>query len=262
VAEVVAFIFFYDLPSKLDKYDKATARMRVQQSAMMKEAQHLESERRLLEHEKKELREERDKLEKARIPPGAFWEVVSPAWDCRAYGTREYWGILRNVPKNQTDLDACMNMPVEIKGATLTRPHRCAYVDNSPHVHGFWMVDWNQTDCKPWHKNVADTVSSGSPHSQPPLTNTAFKGCTNPGSGVRRIEAWVMGINDRPEQDWRLLCETTPLTWKHITYDNPTHCEARVSTILTRVLPPFHMLTCLKWLGMKYAMWDVPDKNC
>ncbi|KAF9647049.1 hypothetical protein BDM02DRAFT_3063939, partial [Thelephora ganbajun] len=158
---------------------------------------------------------------------GAFWETVLPAYDCRSYGKREYWGILRNIPEGWTDVDACMNMPVEIKGVSVRRPYRCGYVANSPHIHAFWMVDWDQPDCKPWHIDITDT------------------GCTNPGSGIRRIEAWVVGINDRSEQDWRLLCESTPVTWNHVTYNSPTHCDARVS-----------------FLGKKIAMWDIPDDNC
>ena len=233
MAQLVAFIFFYDLPTKLDVYSKATARMHEQQEAMRREAKHLESERvalrsesnqlekerlalesatlemegerdalesairrseqersrfeqekkvwekerhllelekedlkeerHLLELEKEGLREERKKLEKARedrVPQGAFWEVVWPAWDCRAYGKREYWGVLQNIPKDWTDLDACMNMPVEIKGVSVRRPDRCAYVEGSPHIHGYWMVDWDQPDCKPWYQDFTDKVSS------------------------------------------------------------------------------------------------------
>ena len=62
------------------------------------------------------------------------------------------------------------------------------------------------------------------------------KGCIYPGSGTRRIEAQVVGINDKPSQDWRLLCESMPMTWNHTMYNSTTHCEERVSIILTRVL--------------------------
>jgi len=123
-------------------------------------------------------------------------------------------------------MDACMNMPVKIKGVTVRRPDRCAYVGNSPRrIHGFWTVDWDQPDCKPWHQDITD------------------KGCTYPGSGIRRIEAWVVGINDKPEQDWRVLCETTPFTWDHITYSSPSHCEAG-------------------WFGKKFAILDISDDSC
>ena len=222
LAQVVTFIFFYDLPTKLDSYSKATARMRKQQDAMRKEASHLESERialrgessrlgkqklalesatlelegerdalesairhseqersrlgqekqllederHLMEREKEELREERDKWEKARedrVPQDAFWTAGPlPAPDCRAYGKREYWAELQNIPEGWTDLDACMNMPTTIQGVSLRRPDRCGYVAGS-HIYGFWMVDWNQVDCQPWHDEGTDMVCSGRP---------------------------------------------------------------------------------------------------
>ena len=133
VTQIVAFIFFCNLPSMIDQYNRI----------------------------KEELRKEREKWEKARedrVPQGAFWGVVQPALVCRAYGRREYGGMLQNIPKDWTDVDACMNMPVEIKGVTLRRPYRCAYVEGSPHIHGYWMVDWDQPDCKPWHRDFHDTV--------------------------------------------------------------------------------------------------------
>jgi hypothetical protein len=238
VAQATAFIFFYDLPSKIDQYNRTMARMREERGAMREEAKHLQTERialkneasqlgkerlalesatrkmegekdalesairrselersrfeqdrqrlkdeqqlledkrqllkdeqqlledkrQLLEQAKEDLREEREKWEKAkedRVPQGAFWDVVQPALECRAYGKREYWGMLQNIPGDWTDLNACMNMPVEIKGVTVRRPYRCGYAGDSPHIYGYWMVDWDQPDCKPWHRDFHDKV--------------------------------------------------------------------------------------------------------
>ena len=58
--------------------------------------------------------------------------------------------------------------------------------------------------------------------------NVIWQGCTNFGPGTRRIEAQVVGILNRKEQDWRLLCGSTPMTWNHTTFDAPTHCDKRV----------------------------------
>jgi len=119
-------------------------------------------EREKLELERERLRRERELWERARedrVPQGAFWEVISPSVDCRGYGRREYWGILRNIPQGWTAIDACMNMPAEIKGVTVRRPNWCAFVGGSPHIVGHWMVDWDQTDCKPWYKDFHDAVS-------------------------------------------------------------------------------------------------------
>ena len=224
VAQAAAFIFFYDLPSKIDQYGRTMARMREERGAMREEAKHLQTERialkneasqlgkerlalesatrkmegkkdalesairrselersrfeqdrqrlkneqqlledkrQLLEQAEEDLREERERWEKAkedRVPQGAFWDVVQPALECRAYGKREYWGMLQNIPGDWTDLNACMNMPVEIKGVTVRRPYRCGYAGDSPHIYGYWMVDWDQPDCKPWHRDFHDKV--------------------------------------------------------------------------------------------------------
>jgi len=123
-------------------------------------------EKEKVEHERDAMRRERELWEKARedrVPQGAFWEVVWPAWDCRAYGKREYWGMLQNIPEGWSDMDACMNMPVEIKGVTVRRPYRCAYTLESPHIHGYWMVDWDQPDCKPWYHDYQDAVGPNFP---------------------------------------------------------------------------------------------------
>jgi len=66
---------------------------------------------------------------------------------------------VQNIPEDWTAMDACTNMPAKIKGVNLRRPYRCAYVDGSPHIHGFWMVDWDEPDCKPRLQDVTDTVS-------------------------------------------------------------------------------------------------------
>jgi len=231
-----------EMEGERDALESAIHRSELERSRLEQEKQGLEGERQLLERERSRLEqeeeslenerqlmeEERERLEKARdeshIPQGAFWEVVWPAWDCRAYGSREYWGMLQNIPEGRTELDACMNMPVEIKGVSVRRPDRCAYVEGSSLIHGYWMVDWDQPDCKPWLQDLTDM------------------GCTYPGSGTRRIEAWVVGINDRPQQDWRLLCESMPITWNHVTYNSPSHCEER-------------------W-EKKFAVWDIPDDRC
>ena len=71
----------------------------------------------------------------------------------------------------------------------------------------------------------------------------AFQGCLYPGSRTRRIEAWLVDINDKPEQDWRLLCESTPFTWNRVTYSSPTHCEARVSVTPAHVPRHPHIRT-------------------
>ena len=122
----------------------------------------LVEERGRSEREREKLRHERELWEKEkedRVPPNAFWEAVWPASACHAYGKREFWGTLQNIPRNWTAMDACMNTPVEIDGVTIRRPYRCTFVRGSPHIHGRWIVNWDQTDCKPWYRDFHDAVS-------------------------------------------------------------------------------------------------------
>lgn len=143
--------------------EKQKRLLEVEESRLEKQTHLLEGQQRSWEKEKFALKEERERLEKARdeqrIPQGAFWEVVWPAWDCRAFGKREYWGRLGNIPEGRSGMDACMNMPVDIKGVNIRRPYRCQYIRGS--IQGFWMVDWDQPDCKPYHQGFEDQVSFG-----------------------------------------------------------------------------------------------------
>jgi len=120
------------------------------------------------ELEREKMKCDRELWEKAledRVPQGAFWDDFWGIWYCRAYGTREYQGTLRNIPEGWNAVDACMNMPIEIQGVTVRRPYRCMFVDGSPHIHGYWMVDWGQPFCEPELQNLRDAVSPASPSS-------------------------------------------------------------------------------------------------
>ena len=150
-----------------DKLEAVIRRSKPERSRLKREKQLLEDKRKLLEQEKEKLREQWEKWEKARedsgrVPQGASWssEPIA-AWDCRTYGKREYWATLENVPEGWTDMDACMNMPVEIKGVNIRRPDRCEYAGDPLGIRGIWMVNWGQTDCKPRLEDVTDTVSFG-----------------------------------------------------------------------------------------------------
>jgi len=217
----------FDPLKPLIDIESATRRVSMANSTLTVERGKTEHEREAMVHEK-ELWEQ---AKEARVPHGAFWEVVWPDWDCHAYGKREYWGVLRNIPEGWSETDACMNMPVVIKGVTVRRPYRCAYEWGSPHIRGYWMVDWDQPDCKPWYRDYHDGVCPKYPPFRSPVcthTPSLAQGCTGYGSGRRRIEAHIVGINGR-QVDWRVLCNTTPLVWNSITYTSPARCEQRVS---------------------------------
>ena len=54
------------------------------------------------------------------------------------------------------------------------------------------MANRDQPDCKPRHQDVTDKVSLGKRRSLNATHETDDKGCTSPGSSVRRIEAWFV----------------------------------------------------------------------
>lgn len=130
------------------------------------EASALVAERERWEKEKEDMRHDREvwgKVPENPIPRGAHWDPVWHTYECRAYGKREYLGLLRNIPKGWNAVDACMSTPVSIKMGRILppvevrQPHRCAFVDGS--LHGYWIVDRNQDDCEPKLKDIHDTVS-------------------------------------------------------------------------------------------------------
>jgi len=215
-----ALAMFIDLES-------AALRASMAKSALVEEKSALVAEREELGRERERMKQDRELWEQARedrVPQGAFWDAISPALDCRAYGKREYFATLRNIPEGWSATDACMNTPAKVKGVAIRRPYRCAPVDGSSHVRGYWMVDWDEPGCQPWYHGCRDV------------------GCTSYKSGKRRIEGELHGINNKEIQDWWLLCNSTPLTWDLVTYTSPTHCEERN--------------------GIKFAMWDIPDDGC
>lgn len=151
---MVTLLFNFDPLKGVLNVESAEKRASAENATLALEKANTERERELMAHE----RESWEKAREARAPQGAFWNEVWPAWDCRAYGKREYWGSLRNIPKGWDAMDACMNMPVEIKGVKIRRPDRCARVFVFPEVQvqGFWVVDWDQPDCKAWYHNFED----------------------------------------------------------------------------------------------------------
>jgi len=217
-------LFRYDPMEWIIDIDSAERHVADENATLAIEKEKMGLEREMMAREK----ELWEKASEAHVPHGAFWGVVWPSWVCLAYGKREYWGSLHNIPKDWDAMDACMNMPVEIKGVKIRRPDRCANVSVFPEVQlqGFWTVDWDQPDCKPWYRNFED------------------KGCVGWGSGKRRIKAQIVGINNKGGQDWRWLCNSMPLVWDMITYPSPARCEEE------------------GFWGEKFAVWEVPDETC
>ena len=153
--------FMYDPLASIIDVESAKQRASIQNATLLFEREKTEREREVVAREK----ELWEKAREAHVPRGAFWDVVWPAWDCLAYGKREYWGILRNIPKDWDPVDACMDMPVEIKGVKIRRPKWCEgrYDLLDFQTRGHWVVDWDQPDCRPWYRDFEDRVRPNFP---------------------------------------------------------------------------------------------------
>jgi len=174
--------------------------------------------------EREEWERERRQHEDDKAPPGAFWEERVKSASCHSYGRREYSAKLSNIPAGWTPMRACLATPVDFYGVMVRRPDRCEYTGVlGRDVIGHWLIDFGEAECKPWHSDWQDT------------------GCTNEGSGMRRMEAWVRDL--RGEDDWEVMCATTPATIGHVHYGRPTHCSSRP-------------------IGRMVAMWDLEDPTC
>jgi len=156
------------------------------------------------------------------LPPNeAFWGELIPAPHCLAYGKREYSAQLLNMPKRWNPFAACHNTSLEFGGTTFKSPEWCEHrIDGT---FGHWIVDQGEMSCMPIFANFHDV------------------GCVGRGSGLRRIEAQIRDI--QRGDDWKVMCATTPVTYRGIYYPGPTQCEDR------------------RW-HRKVAIWDIEDKNC
>jgi len=154
---VVILLYNYDPLEAIIDIESAKRHASIQNATLAFEREKTERESKVMEHERELWQKARD----ARVPRDAYWDVVWPAWNCLGYGRREYWGVLRNIPKDWETIDACTNMPVEIKGVKIRRPYRCARVLAFLEfkIHGYWLVDWDQPDCKPWYTDFEDLWS-------------------------------------------------------------------------------------------------------
>jgi len=162
-----ALAILIDLESAATRASTAKSALVAEKSALVEEKSALVVEREKLGRERERMKQDREMWERARedrVPRGAFWDLISPALDCRAYGKREYWAALRNIPEGWSATDACMNTPAKVKGVTVRRPYRCAFVDGSSEIRGYWMVDWDEPGCHPYYRNCREVVGATCPY--------------------------------------------------------------------------------------------------
>ncbi|KAJ7441642.1 hypothetical protein B0H11DRAFT_2095829 [Mycena galericulata] len=167
--------------------------------------------------------EERRRKEAAdRVRAGFAWDGLQAQQRCQRHGAREYTARIVNVPRGYDPIQACKETAVEIHGLKIPNPLQCED-RGCGGVIGHWTVDYGEPTCVTHFDNFKD------------------KGCTFPGSGLRRIESHLENLQG--DDDWRTMCSTTPADFLHLHFDSPHMCE--------------------NWgkYGV-WGMWDIDDREC
>ncbi|KAJ7441630.1 hypothetical protein B0H11DRAFT_2349201 [Mycena galericulata] len=151
-------------------------------------------------------REEERRREAAadRVRAGFAWDGLQAEQRCLSHGAREYTARIVNVPRRYDPIQACTETAVEIHGMRILSPLRCED-RGCGGVVGHWTVDYGEPTCITHFDNFKD------------------KGCTFPGSGLRRIESHLENLQGG--DDWRDMCSTTPADFLHLHFDSPHMCE-------------------------------------
>ncbi|KAJ7473747.1 hypothetical protein B0H11DRAFT_2195438 [Mycena galericulata] len=173
-------------------------------------------------------REEESRRKEAadRVRAGFAWDGLQAQQRCQRHGAREYTARIVNVPRGYDPIQACTETAVEIHGMKIPRPLQCedrAWDRGCGGVIGHWTVDYGEPTCITHFDNFKD------------------KGCTFPGSGLKRIESHLENLQGG--DDWRDMCSTTPADFLHLHFDSPHMCE--------------------NWgkYGV-WGMWDIDDREC
>ena len=137
-------------------------------------------EREAFDREKEEWARQRWEEEKHRKDVewrrrGAFWsEPWAAAWQCSGYGTRAYAAHLWDLPGDVNWHEACMDMPIKIKGQWMDRPAKCqkdvsvfCFVRcdqeltewQKYHIWGTWYVNFGEPQCVPYWDPIRDMVN-------------------------------------------------------------------------------------------------------
>lgn len=156
-------------------------------------------------------------------PSEAHWDNPQPG-QCHSYGKRQYSARLWDIPYTWGWLEACEVTPVKIHGVSINRTDRCENRGFWGGMVGQWIVDVDEPECMPHFGEKHDV------------------GCLARGSGMKRIEAQIIGI--KQTDDWESMCNTTPTTIDGTAYSGPTFCINKVHN------------------NQKIAVWDHPDPTC
>jgi len=222
----------YNLQQQIESSNRQRLELQKEKDLLSKEKGANELTKLSMDKDRASWARERDQWEHERnqhhdgpsvYPFEAHWEKPVPG-QCHSYGKREYSARLWDIPFTWDWIEACEVTPVKLRGLSINKTDRCENRGFWGGVVGYWLVDVNEPLCEPSFDVKQDL------------------GCVNQGSGIRRFEAQVLGIQQ--SDDWVTMCSITPTTIDGTEYSGPTYCTNKVHR------------------DQKVAVWDHPDPTC
>ena len=104
---------------------------------------------------------------------------------------------------------------------------------------GHWTVDFNETGCSPWWNPPSDQVRVSSNRYPSLIVSQGCDGTKRVGVFyshssslsnrilyLQRYNSHLMNIKNK--EDWEVLCKTTPIVIKDVSYNGAMSCEDSV----------------------------------
>lgn len=201
------------LQHELTVFNRDRIQLEREKDEMSRTRVEYESERLVWDKQRAMWARDRDDWEKERqgregfphvYPAEAYWDTPVPSKQCHSYGKREYSARLWGIPSGWDWMEACKVTPVKIDGVMIYQADRCEDKGWWGGVVAHWIVEEEDSLCRPWFDVKQD------------------QGCI--GSSLRRHEAPILGI--QRNDNWEVMCSTTP----DVDYKRPTHCVNKPHT--------------------------------
>ncbi|EDR03467.1 uncharacterized protein LACBIDRAFT_295225 [Laccaria bicolor S238N-H82] len=177
-----------------------------------------DSIRRQWDSERQGWERERRQREEARKRAQIHWLALESSQRCERYGTRKYWAKLGPLVGDYDPMEACWTSEIEIHGWKM-KPTYCEDKGADHGAYGHWIVDFDEGGCRPFWDRFTD------------------KGCTAPGSGLRRFDAHLINLDYA--DGWNVMCSSTPADFNGLHFNGPMSC---VNHLLAGVFGTWHVV--------------------
>ncbi|EDR10234.1 uncharacterized protein LACBIDRAFT_316900 [Laccaria bicolor S238N-H82] len=151
------------------------------------------------------------------------WLALESSKHCEGYGARKYWAKMGPLPDRGwlDPMETCWALENEIRGRKM-KPTYCEDKGADRGVYGHWIVDFDEGACQPFWEGVTN------------------KGCTAPGSGLRRFDAHLINLDYA--DGWKVMCSSTPADFNGLHFNGAMSCAKRVDGV--------------------FGTWEIVDGGC